>query len=168
MSFGQMPFGQMSFSQMAVDQMFYQPKGMERSDCLSGIPCLDALVLTQIVNNILLWASQIQLLVYGRHIYINLNRLINRVDPLSCQECQFSQWLLQKYKQFKAGTSNELACLPCWSAYLTKSACLVSLPALFVPATSTFVLLKWILCKLICIDQSTSLRYLWVGSKDKK
>jgi hypothetical protein len=38
-------------------------------------------------------------------------------------------------------------------ACLTWPTCLVSLPALFVPATSTFVLLKWIFYKLICLEQ---------------
>ncbi len=32
---------------------------------------------------------------------------------------------------------------------------LVSLPSLYVPATSTLVLLKWMFCKLICFEQST-------------
>ncbi len=30
-----------------------------------------------------------------------------------------------------------------------------------MPATSALVLLKWMFHKLICIEQSTSLRYLW-------
>ncbi len=48
-----------------------------------------------------------------------------------------------------------LACLPCWPA------CLYGLPALLAPATSVLISLKWIFSKLIFLEQSTYLRYLW-------
>jgi hypothetical protein len=52
----------------------------------------------------------------------------------------------RKISAIKIGASTHQACLPC------------GLPALFVHATIAFVLLKWILRKLICLEQSTSLR----------
>jgi hypothetical protein len=50
----------------------------------------------------------------------------------------------------KVGTSIDLACLPC------QPACLVSLLALFVSTT----IIKVNFCEIICLEQSTSLRYL--------
>ncbi len=45
---------------------------------------------------------------------------------------------------------------------MTQPACHVSPPALFVPATSALSLLNFFVCKLLYIEQSTFLRYLWM------
>jgi hypothetical protein len=50
----------------------------------------------------------------------------------------------------EAGTSIHPAHLP------------VSPPAMIMPTTSALVLLKWIFFELIRLEQSTSLRYLWL------
>jgi len=56
-----------------------------------------------------------------------------------------------KILEVKVCTSIYLACLPA----------LTALPALFVPV---LVLLKQIFFELICLEQSTSPRYLWFQS----
>jgi hypothetical protein len=70
---------------------------------------------------------------------------------LSCCEYYLLLVLPQKYWLLK------------WAHLFTMPACLVSLPAWFVAATSTLVLLKLIFFKLICLEQSSSLRYLWLA-----
>jgi hypothetical protein len=78
-------------------------------------------------------------------IEISLNRLVNGataslvVNVGSAGGCQ-------KYRQSKQAHLMTLTCQP--------------VPALFVPATSTHNLLKWIFCQLTCLEQSISVRYL--------
>jgi len=54
----------------------------------------------------------------------------------------------------KVGTFIHMATLPCLPTWL------IDLQALFVPVSSALVLLKLIICELIFLEQSTSLRYL--------
>ncbi len=61
----------------------------------------------------------------------------------------------------KKGTGIVTACLPCWPTCLTQPTCLAVPPALFVPAFSIFILLKWMFSQLICLEPSTSLRWLF-------
>jgi len=46
-----------------------------------------------------------------------------------------------------------------WSSLTTSQL----VPVLFVPATSTHILLKWNFCQLTCLEQSISIRYLWTA-----
>ncbi len=97
------------------------------------------------------------------HIGENCSKLGLFLKPnifLSLKCTSLDRFSPQCKRAFKVSTSIHLIHLPCLPACLTWPFRLVSLTALFVPASNTLILLKWIVCKLIYLEQSTSLRYL--------